>query len=339
MARLTAIDLFAGIGGIRLGLEQAGFDVIYSNDCDKFCKITFESNFNDKLDTRKIEDVPLSDIPDNIDLLTGGFPCQPFSLAGLRRGFDDPRGSLFSIVANIIKEKRPGAFLLENVKNLKRHDGGNTLRFIINTLRDDLGYFVPDPVILNSKFFGVPQGRERIYIVGFRNRVDFEFPVGSTRIPKLIDTLEEGVDDEFYFLSQKYLDCLIEHKNRHKEKGHGFGLEILEPEGISNTLVVGNMGRERNLVRDLRSKIAYSKNDQGVRKLTIRECARLQGFPDNFSFEPVSRTQAYKQLGNSVSVPVIKAIAMNIILALNAKRRNAIDIINRKEVNLPQEIL
>lgn len=313
---MTAVDLFAGIGGIRLGLQGAGFNVIYSNDYDRFCKITFENFFHDKLDTRKIEEVPLSDIPDNIDLLTAGFPCQPFSLAGLRKGFEDPRGSLFDVVAGIINDKQPKAFLLENVKNLKTHDGGKTLEHILNVLRDGLGYYVPEPQTLNSKYFGVPQNRQRIYIVGFKDKQQadtFRYPAENpANVKKLKDILEKGVDDEFYFLSQKYLDGLIKHKERHREKGSGFGFKILNPEGQSNTLVVGNMGRERNLIEDCSSKIAFSKNNSGIRKLTIKECSRLQGLPENFSFDLVSRTQAYKQIGNSVSVPVIKKMAEEI---------------------------
>jgi len=307
MKLLKAVDLFSGIGGIRLGLEKAGFDVIYSNDFDKYCKLTFEDYFHEELDTRRIEDVPLEDIPDDIDLLAAGFPCQPFSLAGLKRGFDDPRGSLFGEVVRIIENKKPKAFLLENVKNLKGHDKGETLYYMLSVLRG-LGYFVPEPQILNSKFFGVPQNRERIYIVGFLNEVDFKYPVKKNIIPKLKDILETNIEDVSYYLSQKYLDGLIKHKNRHLEKGNGFGLEILNPEGISNTLVVGNMGRERNLIKDM-NKV---KNKEGVRKLTIRECSRLQGFPKNFQFNLVSRTQAYKQLGNTVTIPVIESIGKEI---------------------------
>ena len=326
----TAIDLFAGIGGIRLGLERFGFDVVFSNDCDRFCKITFENYFKDELDSRKIEDVPLSDIPFGVDLLAAGFPCQPFSLAGLKKGFDDPRGSLFRIVADIIKDRKPRAFLLENVKNLKTHDGGKTLEFILNILRNELGYYVPDPQILNSKNFGVPQNRERIYIVGFRKKVNFNYPDGIKKI-KLNDILEKGVADEFYFISQKYLDGLIRHKERHQKKGNGFGMEILNPEGITNALVVGNMGRERNLIIDESSLVAFKKNNMGVRKLTIKECALLQGFPEDFEF-PVSRTQAYKQLGNTVTVNVIEEIAKRIADSLDEKPVNYVH-------NLPLNIL
>lgn len=346
MKHLTAIDLFAGIGGIRLGLEQAGFKVIYSNDCDKYCNITFENYFGESLDTRKIEDVPLSDIPNSIDLLTAGFPCQPFSLAGLKKGFDDPRGSLFDKVAEIIDDKKPRAFLLENVKHLKSHNRGETLKYILDILRNRLNYFVPEPQILNSKYFGVPQNRQRIYIVGFRDKEDFnrfKYPEVNAEVPKLESILEKGVEDEFYFLSQKYLDGLIEHKNRHKGKGNGFGLEILDPEGISNTLVVGNMGRERNLIEDHSSKVAFLKNDKGIRKLTIRECARLQGFPENFSFDFVSKTQAYKQLGNTISVPVLQAISTNIINAFSrelkpAKIKNKIHIEKNSYLNYSSSV-
>ena len=166
----------------------------------------------------------------------------------------------------------------------------------------------------------MPQNRERIYIVGFRDETTFKYPTGNEKIPNLHDILEEEVEDEFYFLSQKYLDCLIRHKNRHEKKGNGFGLEILDPEGISNTLVVGNMGRERNLIKDLHSPIAFRKNKMGVRKLTIRECARLQGFPKNFEF-PVSRTQAYKQLGNTITIPVITSIGKHIKKSLVTKEK------------------
>ncbi len=312
MKILKAIDLFSGIGGVRLGLQNAGFRVVYSNDFDKYCKITFENYFHEELDTRRIEDVPLEDIPNDIDLLAAGFPCQPFSLAGLKRGFNDPRGSLFGEVVKIIADKKPKAFLLENVKNLKGHDKGETLQYMLSVL-NDLGYFVSEPKVLNSKFFGVPQNRERIYIVGFLHPTDFEYPTGNENVPKLKDILEENVDEKYY-LSQRYLDGLIKHRDRHLKKGNGFGLEILDPEGISNTLVVGNMGRERNLIKD-KSK---SKNNQGIRTLTIKECTRLQGFPKDFNLLPfVSKTQAYKQLGNTVTVPVIEAIAKKIFKALN----------------------
>lgn len=322
MKKFTAIDLFAGIGGIKLGLTEAGFKVKYSNDIDKYCKATFEHNFKEELDNRDIYDVPLKDIPDH-DLLAAGFPCQPFSLAGLKKGFSDHRGSLFFKIAEMIDDKKPKAFLLENVRYLQVHDRGRTLERILDVLRNDLGYYVPDPLILNSKNFGVPQNRARIYIVGFRRPVNFKYPTPSNNVPSLSSILEKSKAEEWYFLSQRYYEGLINHKERHDKKGNGFGLQILDPKGISNTLVVGNMGRERNLIKDRVRKGFYktgmdksvSRNSDGIRRLTIRECARLQGFPDTFEF-PVSKTQAYKQIGNTVTVPVIAAIGKQIIKSL-----------------------
>lgn len=322
---LKAIDLFSGIGGIKLGLQQAGFDVIYSNDIDRYCKQTFEANFNEKMDCRDISDIKSNEIPDH-DLLAAGFPCQPFSIAGHKMGFQDPRGSMFFELVRIIKNKQPKAFLLENVKHLEGHDGGNTFSKMMNILHDDLGYTVFFKV-LNSKDYGLAQNRQRIYIVGFKNKVDFKFPnpISDDGI-KLKDILENEPIDKNYFLSQKYYEGLVKHKERHAAKGSGFGFEILDLNGTSHALVVGNMGRERNLVQDLPRVGFYNegmdkakaRNSLGIRKLTIRECARLQGLPDTFVF-PVSRTQTYKQIGNSVSVPLIKLIAVNIFKWLQSE--------------------
>lgn len=315
MKKFKAIDLFAGIGGIKLGLQLAGFDVIYSNDNDTYCKQTFETNFPDKLDTRDIADIPSDEIPDH-DLLAAGFPCQPFSMAGHQKGFEDSRGSMFFQLVRIIRDKQPKAFLLENVKHLQSHDKGETLKTILSILREELGYTVYYK-ILNSKDFGLPQNRERIYIVGFKENIPFEFPEPLLNTqPKVADIQEKEHVEDFYFLSQKYYEGLANHKARHRAKGSGFGFEILDPNGISYALVVGNMGRERNLIQDSVREDFYkegmnkaiARNNLGVRKLTIRECARLQGFPEGFVF-PVSRTQAYKQLGNTVSVPVIQLIS------------------------------
>lgn len=329
MKVLKAIDLFAGIGGIRLGLQKAGFKVVYSNDIDKYCKQTFELNFNDILDNRDITSIPSEEIPDH-DLLAGGFPCQPFSMAGHQRGFDDPRGSLFLEVVRILRDKRPKAFLLENVKNLRGHNKGETLKRILYSLEEELGYTVYYEV-LNSKDFGLAQNRERIYIVGFKDKIDFEFPKPLKQsIAKVADVLENNVEDS-YFLSEKYYEGLVKHRERHQAKGNGFGFEILDPEGISYALVVGNMGRERNLILDKPRKGFYkvgmdkaiAKNSRGVRKLTIKECTRLQGFPEDFIFS-VSNAQAYKQLGNTVSVPVVKEVAIKILDTLRRQSQKRI---------------
>jgi len=324
MKKLKAIDLFAGIGGVRLGLEKAGFEVSYSNDIDKYCEQTFNANFPEQLDRKDIRSVNPKDIPDH-DLLAGGFPCQPFSLAGLKKGFSDPRGDLFDEVIRILKAKKPKAFLLENVKHLRYHNSQKTFQKILKDLQDT-GYTVHYE-ILNSKDFGLAQNRERIYFVGFREDISFSFPKKSGTPKTVKDILEKQVD-EFYFLSQRYYEGLANHKERHRAKRSGFGFEILDPNGISHALVVGNMGRERNLIQDAPREGFYKegedkkkkKNQLGVRKLTIRECANLQGFPPDFKF-PVSKTQAYKQLGNSVSVPVIEVIAKEILKTLNASAK------------------
>jgi DNA (cytosine-5)-methyltransferase 1 len=204
---------------------------------------------------------------------------------------------------------------LENVKNLTRHDDGKTFEVIKNDLENSGNRYNLFYDILDSKNFGVPQHRERIYIVGIKKSIpiSFTFPKKTKNVKKKIvrQILENNVSKNYY-LSEKYYNCLVKHKERHAKKGSGFGFAILDPDGISNTLVSGNMGRERNLIQD----VPCEKNHWGVRKLTIRECARLQGFPDSFKF-PVPMTQAYKQLGNAVSVPVIKSIAKEILKVLS----------------------
>ncbi|QQG51087.1 MAG: DNA cytosine methyltransferase [Candidatus Saccharibacteria bacterium] len=325
----TIVELFAGVGGFRLGFEQAGFKTVYSNDFDKTCKITYDNYFGEgSLDLRDIQKVDASEIPD-CDVLTAGFPCQPFSKIGKLHGFADARGTLFWDVLRILKEKRPKAFVLENVKNLMNHDKGNTFERIRDGLENELGYHVHYKV-LNSKDYGLPQDRKRIYIVGFRDDVDFTFPEPSDMQPKVADILEHGDVHDFYYLSQRYLDGLEKHKQRHKDKGHGFGYRVLDPSGISTTCVVGNMGRERNLIQDVVrplgsvNRIGALLNSRGIRKLTIREYARLQGFPDDYTF-PQQVTAAYKQIGNAVSPPVAQAVAMKVKESLLAAPAMAVD--------------
>jgi len=297
---LTVADFFAGIGGLRMGFEKAGYKIVYSNDIDKNCCKTYRANFGE-IDERDIREVQPDLIPD-FDILIGGFPCQPFSMIGKRRGLNDDRGKLFFELIRILAAKRPKAFLLENVRHLLKHEGGKSFEIIKQNL-EWLGYKVFKQ-ILNSADFGVPQRRERLYIAGFLNLdVDFKFPIGKSEC-KLKDILEEQPDEIFY-LSEKYYSGLLAHKERHQEKGSGFGCEILNLEYLTHTLVAGNMGRERNLIQDKPT----TKNRWGVRRLTTRECARLQGFPDSFKLPP-EITVAYKQLGNAVTVPVARAIAI-----------------------------
>lgn len=313
--KLTAIDLFAGIGGMRMGFEQAGYEIVYSNDIDKYSCETYRANFGE-IDERDIREVKAEELP-NFDVLLGGFPCQPFSLIGKRDGLADPRGQLFNEIVRILNAKRPRAFVLENVKNLINHNRGETFNYIKNALeKAGVGYSVFFEV-LNSKNFGVPQQRDRTYIVGIKNeRATFVFPQKGKymRMKKLGDVLENKVAENYY-LTERYYKGLLNHKKRHNEKGSGFGCAVVDLEGISNTLVCGNMGRERNLIKDA----PMEKNRWGIRRLTPRECARLQGFPDSFKI-PVSNTQAYKQFGNAVSVPVAKEIAVALkshLLGLN----------------------
>ncbi len=316
------IDLFAGIGGFRLALQSLGGKCVFTSEWDNEAKKTYRANFGE---------VPFGDItkeetkqfiPDDFDILCAGFPCQAFSIAGKRGGFEDTRGTLFFDVAEIIKRKQPKAIFLENVKGLRSHDKGRTLSTILNVLRNDLGYYVPEPEIINAKNFGVAQNRERIYIVGFRGDLNinhFEYPEKFNETFVFEDIREKNVVPSKYYLSTQYLDTLKKHKQRHSDKGNGFGYEIIPDDGIANAVVCGGMGRERNLVYDDRledftptTKIKGEVNREYIRKMTPREWARLQGYPDDFII-PVADASAYKQFGNSVAVPAIKATAFEII--------------------------
>src|SRR3990167_1157685 len=315
MKLLKTIDLFAGIGGIRKAFETEGFQTVYANDFDKYCKLTYDANFEEpKLDCRDIRKVKSSELPE-YDLLLAGFPCQPFSIAGKKLGFKDKlRGTLFKEIARIISETEPKAILLENVKNLLSHDNGRTYQMICDVLENELGYKVSKKVI-NAKNFGIPQNRERIYIVAFRKELvgdNFEFQFPPTNIRRALSEILESNVESKYYVSQKYYEGIKNHKARHKSKGNGFGYNILNTNDIANAIVVGGMGRERNLIIDKPDyNLPSDRNNDFVRKLTIRECARLFGYPNSFEF-PVSETQAYKQLGNTVVVPVLEAIATEI---------------------------
>lgn len=320
--KFTFIDLFAGIGGFRIAMQNLGGKCLFTSEWDKEAQKTYAANFGDipfgDITKRGVKEA----IPDSFDLLCAGFPCQAFSIAGKRGGFEDTRGTLFFDVAEIISQKQPKLLFLENVKGLRSHDKGRTLETILNVLRNDLGYFVPDPEVVNAKHFGVPQNRERIYIIGFRKDLgitSFEYPESISDNPKFIDVREEEVVPTKYYISTQYLQTLYNHKERHAKKGNGFGYQIIPNDGIANAIVVGGMGRERNLVVDDRitdftptTHIKGVVNREGIRKMTPREWARLQGFPDRFRI-PVADASAYKQFGNSVAVPAIEATAKNAI--------------------------
>lgn len=335
--KFTFIDLFAGIGGFRMALQNLGGQCVFSSEWDAQAQKTYFANYGE---------VPFGDItseqtkkyiPDGFDILCAGFPCQAFSLAGKRLGFEETRGTLFFDVAEILRRKQPKAFFLENVKGLAIHDKGKTLKTILNTL-DEVGYVVPDPQIVNAMYFGVPQHRERIYIVGFRKdlgikKEDFQYPEKKEVTKKFIDIREKDPVPSKYYLSTTYVNTLIAHKERHANKGNGFGYEIIPDDGIANAIVVGGMGRERNIVIDKRqtdltptTRIKGEYNTDGWRRMTPREWGALQGYPvydlgdGSPVFQiPVADASAYKQFGNSVAVPAIQATASKLLKILSDK--------------------
>lgn len=327
-----SIDLFAGIGGIRLGFDNAFKDdikTVFISEWDAKAQETYRANFDDDIEIMgDITKINEKDIPEH-DLLLAGFPCQAFSLAGQKRGFEDTRGTLFFDVARIVKYHKPKVVFAENVKNLVNHDRGRTFK-IIKEILTDLGYTVFHKV-LNSKNFGVPQNRERIYIVAYRNDIapiSFDFPEKTDDTKVIADIIEKEETSSKYFLSEVYLDSLKKHKKRHVSKGNGFGYEVRAHDSIAGAIVCGGMGRERNLIIDKRltgfTPVTHIKGDinrEYIRRMTPREWARLQGFPDSFKLV-VADTHLYKQFGNSVTVPVIEAIAEKIKTCLEIKKKS-----------------
>ncbi len=316
------IDLFAGIGGIRLAFEHSGCQCVYSCENNKYSQLTYYENFGDVPDG-DITKVDATTIPDH-DILTAGFPCQPFSIAGVSKkrslgratGFEDKtQGTLFFDVCRIIKAKKPKSFLLENVKNLCSHDRGRTFKVIQESLAE-LGYKIFFK-ILDGKYY-VPQHRERIIIIGFDenrfgNNIDFSFDLNPPPKPPVVaDILEAHVDNK-YTLSDNLWQYLQNYAAKHRELGNGFGFGIAQLDGITRTL-------SARYYKD-GSEILITQPRKNPRRLTPRECARLQGFPDSFKI-PVSDTQAYRQFGNSVVVPLISDIASIVVRKLNELTNN-----------------
>ncbi len=308
-AGFTFIDLFAGIGGMRIAYETAGGHCVYSNEWNKYSQQTYFANFGEQPEG-DITKVDAASIPDH-DILVAGFPCQPFSIAGVSKknslgratGFEDKtQGTLFFDICRILKEKRPKAFMLENVKNLCSHDRGNTFRVITEAL-DELDYSIFYSVLDGQNY--VPQHRERILIVGFDRKrygddIDFAFKLTPVEPkPVMKDILEKDVDD-CYTLSDKLWSYLQNYAAKHKAAGNGFGYGIADPNGVARTL-------SARYYKD-GSEILIAQEGKNPRRLTPRECARLQGFPDDFKIV-VSDTQAYKQFGNSVVVPLMSNVA------------------------------
>lgn len=306
------IDLFAGIGGFRLAFQAHGGKCVFTSEWDKFSQKTYEANFGE-VPFGDIQQINELNIPDH-DILLAGFPCQPFSLAGVSKknslgrshGFlDETQGTLFFDIVRILDVKRPKAFLLENVKNLVSHDKGKTFRVIREALKE-LDYSIHFKV-LDGKHF-VPQHRERIFIAGFDNRVfgddtDFEFPTMPEADHIVGDILEKNVDPK-YTLSDKLWQYLQDYAKKHQAKGNGFGFGLADFNGITRTI-------SARYHKD-GAEILIPQEGKNPRRLTPRECARLQGYPDEFII-PVSDTQAYRQFGNSVVMPLVKAIGNNIV--------------------------
>ena len=308
------IDLFAGVGGINLGFKEAGFKSVFSNDFEESCKPTFD--INHKPDTLTIADInkyPIKDMPD-FDLLLAGFPCQPFSVAGFRQGFKDKkgRGNLFFRVAEIIEKKKPKVVLLENVKNLKGHDDGKTYKIIEETL-ESLGYNIRSK-ILNSKDYGnIPQNRERIFIIGFLDKKKsdaFKFPKKIKLTKNFRDFLEKNIDNKYYYNDKPLFDKIKDHINSTKTVYQWRRKYVREnKQGLVPTLTA-NMGMGGH-------NIPIIKDANGVRKLTPYECFRLQGFPSKWKIpKEISDSKLYKQAGNSVTVPVVKRVALEIMNVL-----------------------
>lgn len=310
----TFIDLFAGIGGFRMAFQNLGGKCVFTSEWDKFSQKTYEANFGE-VPFGDITQIPEYRIPDH-DVLLAGFPCQPFSIAGVSKknslgrehGFKDKtQGTLFFDIVRILDHKRPKAFMLENVKNLVSHDKGKTFKIIKGTL-EELGYSIHTQV-MDGKHF-VPQHRERIFIVGFdKNRFEednFEFPELPVADHVMEDILNKEVPDK-YTLTDKLWEYLQNYARKHREKGNGFGFGLVDFDGISRTI-------SARYYKD-GSEILIPQEEKNPRRLTPRECARLQGYPENFVI-PVSDTQSYRQFGNSVVMPLVQSIGKQLVQAL-----------------------
>jgi len=324
------IDLFCGIGGFRLAFERAGAQCVFSSDWDKFSRLTYKANFGEE-PHGDINTVVIADIP-KFDILCGGFPCQPFSLAGVskknslgcKHGFDDVKqGNLFFSIRDILKHHQPPAFVLENVKHLVRHDKGNTFKVIMEVLEDELGYKVYTRII-NAQGV-VPQHRQRIFLVGFKPGRAFEFPEFPAEGPKLASILDPNVPDK-YTLTDHLWKYLQNYAKKHRAAGNGFGFGLVTGNDVARTL-------SARYHKD-GSEILISQGPRkNPRRLTPRECAKLMGYPDNFKIV-VSDTQAYRQFGNSVVVSVVERVAMSVIDVFKAPPRLRSNLVLR-ETNPP----
>lgn len=304
--KFTFIDLFAGIGGIRLPYDLLNGKCVFSSEIDKWAIETYKANFKET-PSGDITKIGAKEIP-NFDILLGGFPCQAFSVAGKKMGFEDARGTMFFEIARILKEHKPLAFHLENVKGLLSHDGGNTFKTMLSILENDLGYKVFYKV-LNAKDYGMPQHRNRIMIVGFKNHnADFKFPAPTGEKTCVGDILETSVPDK-YTISNKLWAGHQRRKIENKNKGKGFGYNIYDSSSPYTVTISARYYKDG-------SEILIKQEGKNPRKLTPRECARLQGFPETFVLPNISDCHLYKQFGNSVPTKMIGAVAKNIVKEL-----------------------
>ena len=314
--KFRTIDLFAGVGGVRIAFENAGFKTVFANDIDKNCKKTYDLNFYEtKLTVKDLWDVDLASLPD-FDILLGGFPCQPFSIAGNMEGFRDEkgRGNLFFRIIDILEERKPGAFLLENVKNLRTHDGGKTLKIIRRTL-EGLGYHLKIEVLNSMTHGDIPQNRERIFIIGFldKNQAEsFQFP-NEIPLTKNFRQFTANEADNKYYYNDKPLYEKIKNDVNSEFTVYQWRRKYVRAnsKGVVPTLTA-NMGRGGH-------NVPIIKNHKGIRKLTPKECFLLQGFPKDFKLPEISDSELYHQAGNSITVSVVQRIAENIMKVLKQK--------------------
>jgi len=311
------VSLFSGVGGIDLAFEQAGFSTIFANDIDEPACKTFSRNFTTPIVCDDIKNIKEDEIPD-CDCLVAGFPCQAFSIAGYRKGFEDTRGTLFFEIARIIRKKKPQVVFLENVKNLVAHDNGKTFEVILNTLHE-IGYHVRYMVLNACEYGNIPQNRERIYIVGFlnedyANKFYFPQPIGLTNKLKDEIDFENKVDDKYYYTREKY-PRIVEEMDKFNNQDTLYQWRrqyVRQNKSNMSPTLTANMGTGGHNVPLVITKY-------GIRKLTPKECFNLQGFPSNYELPNISTAQLYKQAGNSVCVTVIERIAENIFRILNNK--------------------
>lgn len=304
MSDFKFIDLFAGVGGIRIPFDELGGSCVFTSEFDKFSQLTYAANFGET-PQGDITLISEKEIP-NHDLLLAGFPCQAFSQAGLKRGFKETRGTLFFDIARILDYKKPKAFLLENVKGLRGHDKGKTFKTIIATL-NELGYETLESKVLNAKHFGLPQNRERIFIIGFKKHVNFQFPEPLNTPTRLGNILQKRVKDK-YTISDKMWTGHQLRKEKHAKKGYGFGYSMFDRDSEYTSTISARYYKDG-------SEILIKQKGKNPRRLTPREACRLQGFPEDFVI-PVSDAQAYKQFGNAVPVSLIREIAKQIVIHL-----------------------